>query len=88
MFGPLSRVIDPRVEQYLLVDEDEYIVDEVQKHPMAVAWPVLRLLAALVVFVSALFVDPRVAWVMLLVSVVVGSQALWRILEAHMDRFV
>lgn len=88
MFGPLSRVLDPRVEQYLLVEEDEYIVDEVQKHPMAVFWPVVRLVAAALLFVGALYVDPRAAWLFLLAATVLGAQALWRILEAHMDRFV
>ena len=88
MFGTLSRVIDPHVEKYLLVAEDEQIVDEVRRHPVAIAFPVLRLLLAFGLSFCALLVDPVVAWVLILVAVLIGAQALWRILDQHMDRFV
>ena len=88
MFGSLSRVIDPHVEKYLLRAEDEQIVDEVRRHPMAILFPVLRLLLAFGISFVALLVDPSIGWILILVSVVLGVQALWRILDEHMDRFV
>jgi membrane protein YdbS with pleckstrin-like domain len=88
MFGKLSRVIDPHVEKYLLVAEDEQIVDEVRRHPVAIFFPVLRLLLAVAISFLALLVDPRAGWVLILVALVLGAQALWRILDQHMDRFV
>ncbi|MBA3529198.1 MAG: PH domain-containing protein [Propionibacteriaceae bacterium] len=88
MFGSLSRVIDPHVEKYLLVAEDEQIVDEVRRHPMAIFFPVLRLAGSALIFFTALLVDPRIGWVLIIASFVLAGRALWRILEEHMDRFV
>lgn len=88
MFGNLSRLVDPHVEKYLLVSEDEQIVDEVRRHPMAIFFPVLRLVLAVVVFCAALLVDYRLGWVMVAVALVLGAQASWCILSEHMDRFV
>jgi membrane protein YdbS with pleckstrin-like domain len=89
MFGRLSDFIDPDVEKYLLVAEDEQIVDEVSRHPMAIFFPMLRLVAAVLMFFAALLVgEPRIGWVLILVAAVIALQALWRILSEHMDRFV
>jgi len=88
MFGTLSRVIDPHVEKYLLVAEDEQIVDEVRRHPVAIALPVLRLVLAFGLSFVALLVDPVIGWLLILAAVVLGAHALWRILDQHMDRFV
>jgi membrane protein YdbS with pleckstrin-like domain len=88
MFGRLSRVIDPHVDQYLLVAEDEQIVDEVRRHPIAIFWPAARLVLAAILFFSALLVDPNVGWLLIVVAFGLAVQALWRILGQHMDRFV
>jgi membrane protein YdbS with pleckstrin-like domain len=88
MFGRLSDFIDPDVEKYLLVAEDEQIVDEVRRHPMAIFFPMLRLIAAVLIFFAALLGGPRIGWVLILVGAVIALQALWRILSEHMDRFV
>lgn len=88
MFGNLSRIIDPHVEQYLLTAEGEQIVDEVQRHPVAVLFPVLRLAAAFGLSFAALFVDPRIGLVLIAIAFGIGVQAVWRILSEHMDRFV
>ena len=88
MFGNLSRIIDPHVEQYLLTSEGEQIVDEVRRHPVAVFFPVLRLLVAFALCFAALFVDPRAGWLLIALAVVIGAQAVWRIVSEHMDRFV
>lgn len=88
MFGGLSRLIDPHVEQYLLVEENEHIVDEVRKHPMAIFWPVLRLVLAVLVILAALLSDPRPSRLLLLLAAGVALHAVWRIVDEHMDRFV
>jgi membrane protein YdbS with pleckstrin-like domain len=88
VFGSLSRIIDPHVEQYLLTTEDERIVDEVRRHWMAILFPLLRLLAAIAVFCAGWFVDVRAAWLPMLVGMALGVHAVWRILDQHMDRFV
>jgi membrane protein YdbS with pleckstrin-like domain len=88
MFDRLSRVIDPHVEKYLLIAEDERIIDEVRRHPMAVLFPALRVALAILIFFVALLVDPRVSWLLMLAALVLAVQALWRIVSEHMDRFV
>lgn len=88
MFGNLSRIIDPHVEQYLLTGEGEQIVDEVRRHPIAVFFPVVRVLVAFALCFAALYVDPRAGWLLIGAAVVIGAQAVWRIVSEHMDRFV
>ena len=88
MFGRVSRFIDPHVEQYLLVAEDEQIVDEVRRHPASIVWPAVRLVLAALLFFGALLVDPNVSLILILISFGVALEALWRMLAQHMDRFV
>lgn len=88
MLGPLSRILDPHVEQYLLLDEDEYIVDEVRKHPMAVFWPIVRLALAAALLMLAAYVGAPGGWLLALIAAGLGAQALWRICDEQMDRFV
>ena len=88
MFGNLSRIIDPNVQQYLLTGEDEQIVDEVRRHPAVILFPAFRLLVAFALCFAALFVDPRIGLVLIALAVGIGAQAVWRILSEHMDRFV
>jgi membrane protein YdbS with pleckstrin-like domain len=87
MYGPFNRLVDPHVEKYLLVGEDEQIVDEVRRHWMAIFFPVVRLVLAAALSFAALL-EPRVGWALILLAVGLGAQALWRILDAHLDRFV
>ena len=88
MPGRLNRFTDPHVEKYLLVAEGEEIVDEVRRHPMAIFWPVVRLVLAALVLFCALLVDPQVGWLLILLALVISAQAGWRILGQHLDRFV
>jgi membrane protein YdbS with pleckstrin-like domain len=88
VFGTLSRVVDPHVDKYLLAAQHEEIVDEVRRHPMAIFFPVLRLILAVLLFFSALLAGPKAGWVLVLASLVLGVQALWAILTQHMDRSV
>jgi uncharacterized membrane protein YdbT with pleckstrin-like domain len=84
----LDRWLDPHVEQYLLLDDDEYIVDEVKKHPMAIFWPAVRVLVAVVLMVAATYAGAPFGWLLGLLGIGIGVQAIWRICDEQMDRFV
>jgi uncharacterized membrane protein YdbT with pleckstrin-like domain len=88
VFGALSRLIDPHVERYLLVADGEQIVDEVRRHWMAVAFPVVRVLVAVILACGSIFAGPMVGAILMVIALVIAVQAGWRILCAHMDRFV
>jgi len=88
VFGSLSQIIDPHVGQYLLEGDDEQIVDEVRRHWMAIFFPILRLVGAAIIFFGSWLLDPRVALILMALSVGVALQAGWRIVDQHMDRFV
>jgi uncharacterized membrane protein YdbT with pleckstrin-like domain len=84
----LVEWLDPHVERYLLLSEQEYIVLEVYKHWMSsiAAW--LRLVVAVPVLVSSWATQPPLFWVLLLSSLVVVVQALYAIADEYRDRFV
>lgn len=86
---PQARsLFDPRVERFLIADEGEVIVDEVAKHWAAIVKPVMLLLAAVPLLIIAFWVPPEAWWLPALGAVGVAGWALWRILQAQMDRFV
>ena len=84
----LDRWLDPHVEQYLLVDDDEQIVDEVHKHPMAIFWPCVRILLGIVLMIAATYAGAPSGWLLGLIGVGLLVQAAWRICDEQMDRFV
>jgi uncharacterized membrane protein YdbT with pleckstrin-like domain len=88
VFRVLSRILDPHVEQYLLEADSEQIIDEVRKHPMAIFFPVVRLICALILLILAAFAEAAFGWLLALASLAIGIQAVWRIAYEHMDRFV
>ncbi|MCL2482310.1 MAG: PH domain-containing protein [Propionibacteriaceae bacterium] len=80
-------LFDPEVERYLLVDEGEFIVDEVVKHPICMIFPgFLTLLGVVIMFFSTWFTHwwPPVAIVGLVVAVI----GLTKFHDLSMDRFV
>ena len=79
---------DPKVTSHLISDQGEIVVDEVRRHPMAIAPAILQLLLALLILITALWVGMDYAWVPIVIAVVIVLFALRRILAAHMDRFV
>lgn len=83
----MGRFFDPQVERHLISDEGEEIIDEVRKHPMAVAWPLVGLVACMALFVSMPFVGSGFV-IPLLIGLVLFLRCVWAIHEAHMDRFV
>ena len=76
----------PNVDQYILSTAGEQKVVEVRKHWAASAWPAVRLVLGVVIFVRA-FEGP-LFWILFLIGLVVMVQAGWRILEEYRDRFV
>ncbi len=84
----LAEWLDPHVEKYLLVSEQEYIVLEVHKHWSAAFGAWLRLAVAIPLFLSAWAFDPALFWVFFVVAAVLGGQALYVIIDEFRDRFV
>src|SRR5215211_1671876 len=80
--------LDPHVDRYVLSTAGEQKVVEVHKHWAASAWPAVRLGAGVVIFVSAFALQGAAYWVLFMLGMLLGLQALWRILEEYRDRFV
>ncbi|WCC80817.1 PH domain-containing protein [Cutibacterium equinum] len=87
MPGIIGRFIDPDVDRHLLVNEGEYVIDEVAKHWIVLVAPTIAMVLASLLFISTLFAQrwwgiPFVMGIML---------AIWGVLRFHldhMDRFV
>ncbi len=85
--GLLMRFFDPQVSRHLLVSEGEQIIDEVRHHWCAIFWPIVGLLAALILF-GAMPWAGAYFWAPLTVGMVVFLWSLVRIHVEYMDRFV
>jgi hypothetical protein len=55
---------------------------------VALAWPAVRVGIGVVIFVSAFAFQGPIYWILFVLGLVLGGQALWRILEEYRDRFV
>ena len=85
--GSRPSLFTPDVQRYLLLDEGEQIVDEVVKHPICMAVPVLiALLGVTSMFVSSL-IGPW-WYIMVVLGVVLSFIGLWKFHVQSMDRFV
>jgi uncharacterized membrane protein YdbT with pleckstrin-like domain len=80
--------LDPHVDQYVLSTADERKVVEVHKHWVVMLWPGVRVAIGVVILVSAFAYQGAIFWVLFLLGMVLGLQALYRILEEYRDRFV
>ena len=80
--------LDPHVDKYILTTAGEQKVIEVRKHWAASAWPAVRLVLGIVIFTNAFAFQGAVYWILFLLGMALGLQALWRILEEYRDRFV
>jgi hypothetical protein len=80
--------LDPHVDQYVLKSAGEQKVEEVHKHWIVMAWPAVRVAAGVFILVSAFAFAGFVYWVLFLLGMALGLQALWRIVEEYRDRFV
>jgi membrane protein YdbS with pleckstrin-like domain len=84
----LVEWLDPHVERYLLLSEQEYVVLEVHKHWMASLGAWARLVVAVPVLVSAWAFQEPLFWILLGLGLVVTLQALYVIADQYRDRFV
>ena len=84
----LVEWLDPHVERYLLLTEQEYVVLEVYKHWMASIGAWARLVVAVPVLVSSWAFEPPLFWVLLLLALAVSAQALYSIIDEYRDRLV
>ncbi|GAB2495610.1 hypothetical protein GCM10027030_31250 [Luteococcus sediminum] len=83
----LSRFLAPEVDRHLLVDQGEFIIDEVAKHWVTVVPPSLGILACLPIFwfMGSL---GTFWWVGLLLGLALFGYCMVRIHMEFMDRFV
>jgi hypothetical protein len=84
----LVNWLDPHVDKYILTTAGEQKVLEVKKHWVALAWPAVRVGIGVVIFVSAFAFQGPIYWILFVLGLVLGGQAMWRILEEYRDRFV
>ncbi len=80
--------LDPHVDRHVLPQAGEHLVLEVRKHWAASFFPAVRFIVAAVVFVTAFAFGPPTFWVLFLLGLAVGIQALWRLVDEYRDRFV
>ena len=70
--------LDPHVDKYILTTAGEHKVLEVKKHWVASAWPGVRAGVGFVILVSAFAFTGAVFWVIFLLGLVIGIQALYQ----------
>lgn len=83
----LSRFLAPEASRRLLVDEGEFVVDEVVRHWVTRVVPVLAVVAGMACFVGMAWLGVG-WWVGLLVGWALGLWGFYRIHVEYMDRFV
>lgn len=83
----LRRFLAPDVDRHLLVDEGEFVIDEVAKHWVASAVPVLLVVASLPAFLCMVLLGPY-WWALLVLGLVLFCVGMVRIHVQYMDRFV
>lgn len=86
--GSLLDWLDPHVEKFVLAEADERLVLEVHKHWAASIFPAARLVLGAVLFTGAWVFREPLFWVLLLLGLGIGGQALWRLVDEYRDRFV
>jgi uncharacterized membrane protein YdbT with pleckstrin-like domain len=84
----LVNWLDPHVDQYVLSTAGEKKVVEVHKHWIVMVWPAVRVAIGIIVIVTGMAYQGAIFWVLFLLGMVIGVQALYRILEEYRDRFI
>ncbi len=84
----LIALLDPNVRRYLLLSEHEYVVLEIHKHWMASIFAWVRLAIAVPLLVWGVTSGGPLFWILLVGSLVLGLQALYKIISDYRDRFV
>jgi uncharacterized membrane protein YdbT with pleckstrin-like domain len=80
--------LDPHVDKYILSTAGETKVVEVHKHWIVMVWPAVRVAIGVVLLVTAFAYQGAIFWVLFLLGLLLGVQALYRILEEYRDRFI
>ena len=83
----LSRFLRPEASRRLLVDEGEFIVDEVSKHWVCYVVPTSLVVLGIVVALVMPLLGPA-WWVALIVAIVAAALGFYRIHVEFMDRFL
>lgn len=83
----LSRFLAPEVDRHLLVDQGEFIIDEVAKHWVTVVLPAMGIAACIPIF-WAMPLLGAFWWLALLVGLGLFSYCMFLIHLQFMDRFV
>lgn len=86
--GSRPSLFDPRVEQYLLTDEGEFIVDEIVKHWVCMIVPVLLTVAGIALIVASGLVGGYLWPILFIPGLVVALIGLWKYHAQSMYRFV
>ncbi|HEY9294387.1 MAG TPA: PH domain-containing protein [Microlunatus sp.] len=81
-------LIDPRVTSHLIADEGEIIIDEVRRHPMAFVLPILITVLGVLIMILTFVVPVQIAWIPLALGLLLIITGGYKVLAAHMDRFV
>jgi uncharacterized membrane protein YdbT with pleckstrin-like domain len=79
---------EPNIGKHLLRDEGEVVVDEVVHHWVAFAKSVVYSVVGILLLLGALFIDVRVAWVVLVAGFLILAYSVYAALSVQMDRFV
>jgi uncharacterized membrane protein YdbT with pleckstrin-like domain len=80
--------LDPNVERFVLNQAGEHKVLEVGKHWVVQIWPAARVVLAVVILTMAVSYGGGAAYVLGILGLGVGGQALYRMLQEYRDRFV
>ena len=80
--------LDPHVDKYILSTAGETKVVEVHKHWIVMVWPAVRVAIGVVMLVTAFAYQGAIFWVLFVLGLLLGVQALYRILEEYRDRFI
>ena len=83
----LGRILEPTVDQHLLVDEGERVIAEVRKHWAASAWWYVLVFASIPLFLSMIWLG-AFFWAPLILGLAAMFVGLWKIHVNYMDRFV
>ncbi len=83
-----KAIADPEVRSHLLVDEGEYVIDEVHHHWAGYWRTAAEAVVAIGFFAVFLVSGLGVAWLPFALSFGFAAHAGWLALDASMDRFV
>lgn len=83
-----STFADPNIAHHLLIDEGEFVIDEVRHHWVIYTRAVAEAVLSVALFVVFLLSPVQLGWLWFLLWVGFGLHAGWLALNDHMDRFV